>query len=161
MYKDIGFLMFNSNAIKFTHEGKVGIKLYVVPAPRNLSKQISWKVSADQSTDSANIGNDLSTSRSTGDQKGSHGCGDGEGIGDNDEVKNTLNDPERDGIPMEEDRVSLPEPQEPVVWIRCDVYDTGIGIPGICLNSWTLVTFFLEFLLNVMFTTFSTSFDGN
>lgn len=144
MYKDIGFLMFNSNAIKFTHEGKVGIKLYIVPAPRNLSKQNSWKVSADQSTDSANIGKDLSTSRSTGDQKGSHGCGDGEGIGDNDEVKNTLNDPERDGIPMEEDRVSLPEPQEPVVWIRCDVYDTGIGIPGICLNSWTLVTSFLD-----------------
>ncbi|KAH6760759.1 histidine kinase 5 [Perilla frutescens var. hirtella] len=118
-----------SNAIKFTHEGKVGIKLYVVPEPCNLSKQNSWKVSADQSTDSTNTRKDLSMSRSTSDQKGSHGCSGEEGIGDNNELKGTLNDPEKDGTAMEEDKVSHPNAPEPVVWIRCDVYDTGIGIP--------------------------------
>lgn len=110
--------MFNSNAIKFTHEGKVGIKLYVVPEPRNLSKQKSWKASADQSAHSANTRKDL-----------------GEVICDNSEVKKMLNDPDRDETPMEEDKA---DPQEQLVWIRCDVYDTGIGIPGICSNSWFL-----------------------
>ncbi|KAL8499444.1 hypothetical protein ACS0TY_022420 [Phlomoides rotata] len=50
-----------SNATKFTHEGKVGINLYVVKDPSTITKQDSQ--------------------------------------------------------------------EEPVVWIRCDVYDTGIGIP--------------------------------
>lgn len=109
---NIGVLMFNSNAIKFTHQGKVGIKLYVVPEPRNLSKQKSWKVSADQSAGSANTRKDS-----------------GEVICDDTEVKKLLDDPQRDGTPMEEDKANL---QEQVVWIRCDVYDTGIGIPGIC-----------------------------
>ncbi|KAK4389021.1 Histidine kinase [Sesamum angolense] len=84
---------FVSNAIKFTHEGKVGIKLYVVPEPHSLTKQDSQKMSSDQTTDSATTGKELS-------------------------------------IPaMEEDKVSHPNAEEPVVWIRCDVYDTGIGIP--------------------------------
>lgn len=119
--------MFDSNAIKFTHKGKVGIKLYVVPEPRNLSKQKSLKVSADQSAGSTNTRKDS-----------------GEVVCDNNEVKNLLNDPQRDGTPMEEDKT---DPHEQVVWIRCDVHDTGIGIPGICSNSRfsmnsTFVTFF-------------------
>ncbi|KAL1552587.1 histidine kinase 5-like [Salvia divinorum] len=118
-----------SNAIKFTHKGKVGIKLYVVPEPPNLSKQKSWKASADQSTDSPNTRKDSSMSRRTGDQRGSHGCCEGEGVDDNNELKNTLNDQDRDGTPMEEDEASHSNTQESVVWIRCDVYDTGIGIP--------------------------------
>ncbi|KAL8521712.1 hypothetical protein ACS0TY_012015 [Phlomoides rotata] len=61
-----------SNAIKFTHEGKVGINLYVVP---DHSKD-SRRVSSDGSSDSGNT--------------------------------------------REEERI---------MWIRCDVYDTGIGIP--------------------------------
>ncbi|KAL0330144.1 UNVERIFIED_CONTAM: Histidine kinase [Sesamum radiatum] len=84
---------FVSNAIKFTHEGKVGIKLYVVPEPHSLTKQDSQKMSSDQTTDSATTGKELSMSA------------------------------------MEEDKVSHPDAEEPVVWIRCDVYDTGIGIP--------------------------------
>jgi hypothetical protein len=28
---------------------------------------------------------------------------------------------------------------ETTVWIRCDVYDTGIGIPGMCLCSFLLL----------------------
>ncbi|KAL0312209.1 UNVERIFIED_CONTAM: Histidine kinase [Sesamum radiatum] len=82
-----------SNAIKFTHEGKVGIKLYVVPAPHSLTKQDSQKMSSDQTSDSATTEKELSMSA------------------------------------MEEDKVSRPDAEEPVVWIRCDVYDTGIGIP--------------------------------
>lgn len=60
-----------SNAIKFTHQGKVGIKLKVIPEP---------SFSSD----------------------------------------NTLNADaeEQNGL------------TETSVWIRCDVYDTGIGIPG-------------------------------
>ncbi|KAL8536841.1 hypothetical protein ACS0TY_012133 [Phlomoides rotata] len=61
-----------SNAIKFTHEGKVGINLYVVP---DHSKD-SRRVSSDGSSDSGNT--------------------------------------------REEERI---------MWIHCDVYDTGIGIP--------------------------------
>ncbi|KAG8381968.1 hypothetical protein BUALT_Bualt05G0027700 [Buddleja alternifolia] len=72
-----------SNAVKFTHEGKVGIKLYVVREPSNV--QGSCTTSQDQSTIPDN---------------GIYGTGDGE---------NTC--------------------QDPMVWIRCDVYDTGIGIP--------------------------------
>ncbi|XP_022731224.1 histidine kinase 5-like [Durio zibethinus] len=61
-----------SNAIKFTHEGKVGVKLYVVPEPP-FAKE--------------------------GSQHGSDGS---------------------------TEQAELPET---TVWIRCDVYDTGIGIP--------------------------------
>ncbi|KAK4435711.1 Histidine kinase [Sesamum alatum] len=82
-----------SNAIKFTHKGKVGIKLYVVPEPQSLTKQASQKMSSDQTTDSATTGKELLM------------------------------------CPMEEDKVNHPDAEEPVVWIRCDVYDTGIGIP--------------------------------
>lgn len=91
-------LLFNSNAIKFTHEGKVGIKLYVVPELHNSIKQDSEKVSSDHSTN------------------------------DN-ELNNVANGTVRNWGPMEEDNLSDDNPEEPVVWIRCDVYDTGIGIP--------------------------------
>ncbi|KAI3468399.1 hypothetical protein Pfo_025062 [Paulownia fortunei] len=118
-----------SNAIKFTHEGKVGIKLYVVPEPHNVIKQDSQKVSSDQPTDSATTRKDLSMSQSEGDQKGTYGCMDGEGTCDNNEESNMPNGPVRNGAPIEEDKVSHPNTEEPIVWIRCDVYDTGIGIP--------------------------------
>lgn len=115
MYQLYRFLCLTcSNAIKFTHEGKVGINLYVVPEPSNVMKQDS------QSSE------DLSMSQSKDDKKGE----------DSSELKDTSNGPERDKIPMGEDgesRDSLPE--ERIVWIRCDVYDTGIGIPGTNSNS--------------------------
>ncbi|KAL2490123.1 Histidine kinase 5 [Forsythia ovata] len=83
-----------SNAIKFTHEGKVGIKLYVVPEPPSAIKQGSdQKISSDQSKVLAENG------------------------------------PVRNGTTMEEDKESLLNTQETIVWICCDVYDTGIGIP--------------------------------
>ncbi|KAK6137146.1 hypothetical protein DH2020_029110 [Rehmannia glutinosa] len=118
-----------SNAIKFTHEGKVGIKLYVVPEPCNVIKQDSQKVSSDQSTDSAITRKDLSLSQSEGYKKDNYGRIDEEGACDNNESNNVPNGPVRNGAPMEEDKVSHPNTEESVVWIRCDVYDTGIGIP--------------------------------
>ncbi|KAL8536842.1 hypothetical protein ACS0TY_012136 [Phlomoides rotata] len=113
-----------SNAIKFTHEGKVGINLYVVPEPTSdVMKQDSLRVSSDESSDSENTREDLSMSRSKGDKKGEDTC-------DDSEVKNTSNGPEGDKIPMEEGEESHYHiPEERIVWIRCDVYDTGIGIP--------------------------------
>ncbi|KAK6158727.1 hypothetical protein DH2020_006041 [Rehmannia glutinosa] len=118
-----------SNAIKFTHEGKVGIKLYVAPEPCNVIKQDSQKVSSDQSTDSAITRKDLSLSQSEGYKKDNYGRIDEEGACDNNESNNVPNGPVRNGAPMEEDKVSHPNTEESVVWIRCDVYDTGIGIP--------------------------------
>ncbi|KAL3849246.1 hypothetical protein ACJIZ3_011128 [Penstemon smallii] len=97
-----------SNAIKFTHEGKVGIKLYVVQGPFNVIKQGSQKHSSDQST----------VTECKQDKNWNYGNTNGQGTCENE-------------APMEEDKESQCQSntEEPVVWIRCDVYDTGIGIP--------------------------------
>ncbi|KAL2517529.1 Histidine kinase 5 [Abeliophyllum distichum] len=82
------------NAIKFTHEGKVGIKLYVIPEPCGAIKQVPHQnISSDQSPVSVN-------------SKNEDKC-----------------------LTMEEVQESHSNSQETIVWIRCDVYDTGIGIP--------------------------------
>ena len=72
-----------SNAIKFTHQGKVEINLYVIadPYPQHEPK----KINTDDSSISA---------------------------------KNNRHEENE------------PDSHETVVWIRCDVKDTGIGIPG-------------------------------
>ncbi|CAI0438642.1 unnamed protein product [Linum tenue] len=79
-----------SNAIKFTHDGKVGIDLYIVSDP---------------------------------------GCGRAEENHKDNEprtpVKNE-NTRDRGGEEEEEEECHV---QETTVWLRCDVYDTGIGIP--------------------------------
>ncbi|KAL3619056.1 hypothetical protein CASFOL_036626 [Castilleja foliolosa] len=99
-----------SNAIKFTHEGKVGINLYVV--------QGSHKVSQDQATVLANTTRKELTSVSQGDQNGVNEHGDENGNCEN------------NGAPVAEEKEETnPKNEEQVVWIRCDVYDTGIGIP--------------------------------
>lgn len=103
-----------SNAIKFTHEGKVGINLYVVPEPSTITKQRSQKTSQDQSTVSTSKGD----KNESGHANKSASC---------EEPK--LNNTTQNGDAMDEDREILTNPEEPVVWIRCDVYDTGIGIP--------------------------------
>ncbi|CAA3019790.1 histidine kinase 5 [Olea europaea subsp. europaea] len=122
-----------SNAVKFTHEGKVGIKLYVVAEPFNAIKQGSDQtVSSDQSKVLASIkkeGKCLSVSQSKGDQIGSHRPKDGEDTFGSETHKNEPSDPVRNGITMEEDKESNLSTQETIVWICCDVYDTGIGIP--------------------------------
>ncbi|KAK9683013.1 hypothetical protein RND81_10G112700 [Saponaria officinalis] len=86
-----------SNAIKFTHEGKVGIRLYVVPA--------SYSGEGDQAADKVK------------DNSGTHPYGDPNKVV---EPKT----PNKGGEPEFLDDGS----SATTVWIRCDVYDTGIGI---------------------------------
>ncbi|CAN4128216.1 unnamed protein product [Withania somnifera] len=106
-----------SNAIKFTHEGKVGIKLYVIPEPCPGVKQGSHKrMASDHSKVLAKICKEdrcTSPSHNALDRKGSSGCKDAD---------------EQNGSSIEGE-VDDPNQQETTVWIRCDVYDTGIGIP--------------------------------
>ncbi|CAL5443704.1 unnamed protein product [Camellia sinensis] len=65
-----------SNAIKFTHEGKVGMKLYVVPAPSSgMEEGSNQKITTDRSTVSINVHEQdkcVSLSQSSCDQKGFH-----------------------------------------------------------------------------------------
>ncbi|KAG8375361.1 hypothetical protein BUALT_Bualt10G0092100 [Buddleja alternifolia] len=118
-----------SNAIKFTHEGRVGIKLYVVPEPCDVISQDSKNIPSDQSTDSANTSIDMSTSQSKGEEDGIHETMNGEGSCDNKKHNNIPSSQTGNGAPIEEDKTDHSNPEEQVVWIRCDVYDTGIGIP--------------------------------
>ncbi|KAL8053484.1 hypothetical protein ABFX02_05G075400 [Erythranthe guttata] len=84
-----------SNAVKFTHEGKVGINLYIVRDPRTIIKQDSqdqWNASDNNTKD------------------------------DHNKIFES-------GVSMDQEKDSHINSEESVVWIRCDVYDTGIGIP--------------------------------
>lgn len=95
-----------SNAIKFTHKGKVGINLNVVLEPSFAREKDSLqKTIEDQSSISGN-----------GDQ--------------NHAMSNECRSPVKSECPMNEDTKKQPHSTETTVWIRCDVYDTGIGIPG-------------------------------
>lgn len=126
-------LLFCSNAVKFTHQGKVGINLYVVPEPPFAKVEGHQKMTADQSTISANGVKEekhLSTPRSRCDQNL-------DGIKQNDHYTqdNAFNDECRSSVnsecSMNGDTEERTHSTETTVWIRCDVYDTGIGIPGI------------------------------
>ncbi|KVH95575.1 CheY-like superfamily, partial [Cynara cardunculus var. scolymus] len=77
-----------SNAIKFTHEGKVQINLYVIADPYPEGHQ-EPKINMDDSS--------VST---------------------------------KNGVLLDVHEENEPQSHETVVWIRCDVKDTGIGIPG-------------------------------
>lgn len=131
--------MFCSNAVKFTHEGKVGINLYVVPEPPFAkAEEGHQKVTTDQSTTSENGLNEekhnLSTPRSRCDHQN---LLDGKKHNDhptenhhafnNDECRYSVNS----DCSMNGDTEEQTHSTETTVWIRCDVYDTGIGIPGI------------------------------
>uniref|UniRef100_F6H9H4 histidine kinase n=1 Tax=Vitis vinifera TaxID=29760 RepID=F6H9H4_VITVI len=113
-----------SNAVKFTHEGKVGINLYVIPEPSSGNGEGGPQMFIDdQSTVSANIPKEekcLSPSQSSCTSKGSH------------TQNHALNDEPIDPINHDDSKQEDKEnshPLETTVWIRCDVYDTGIGIP--------------------------------
>ncbi|KAJ9549482.1 hypothetical protein OSB04_022025 [Centaurea solstitialis] len=82
-----------SNAIKFTHEGKVEINLYVIANPYPEGRQ----------EPTINM-NDSSVSTKT-------------------------------GVLLDGDEENELQSHETVVWIRCDVKDTGIGIPEIALPN--------------------------
>ncbi|XP_028799043.1 histidine kinase 5 [Neltuma alba] len=107
-----------SNAVKFTHEGKVGINLYVVPEPSFSKAEASLqKTSIDQSSIRGNGVEDkfLSTPQNSSNQN--HASSDE----DRSSVKSECL--------MNGGTEEQPRSTETTVWIRCDVYDTGIGIP--------------------------------
>lgn len=134
-----------SNAIKFTHEGKVGVKLYVVPEPpfaKEGSQQGSDGSIADQSTtDVVKEETCASMSRTSSDLTGFHGKKH-EGSCQN----HSLSEP---GTPVMNGTIDGTGEQEELpettVWICCDVYDTGIGIPGIYICLLLIITLSQEF----------------
>ncbi|CAI0438643.1 unnamed protein product [Linum tenue] len=115
-----------SNAIKFTHDGKVGIDLYIVSDPGCGRAEENHKLMLDQVTANGRKEEQCtSTSQScNGHQNGYHD----DKLNDNEPrtpVKNE-NTRDRGGEEEEEEECHV---QETTVWLRCDVYDTGIGIP--------------------------------
>ncbi|CAI8599515.1 unnamed protein product [Vicia faba] len=89
-----------SNAIKFTHEGKVGISLYVMQEPIFSKAESIQKITSCQSTISLNVMKE----------------------------EKYLSTPQNE-CSMNGDKEDQHHSAETSVWIGCDVYDTGIGIP--------------------------------
>ncbi|CAN0860332.1 Histidine kinase 5 [Linum grandiflorum] len=121
-----------SNAIKFTHEGKVGIDLYVVSDPGCEKPEVNHqKVHVDQSTANGQTEEKCtSTSQScNGHQNGFH---DDKHRDKLDDDPRTLNNGSTTDRGDEEEECHIPET---TVWLRCDVYDTGIGIPDNALPT--------------------------
>ncbi|GFY96802.1 histidine kinase 5 [Actinidia rufa] len=119
-----------SNAIKFTHEGKVGIKLYVVPAPAcGLGEGSNQKISEGKSTISTNVQEEDKCSSLSQSGRGFHGPTHLEGSCKNHSLDDEPKTPVRNGASMNGSEENHPQPCETAVWICCDVYDTGIGIP--------------------------------
>nr|XP_027190042.1 histidine kinase 5-like isoform X2 [Cicer arietinum] len=108
------------NSIKFTHEGKVGINLYVVQEPTFTKDEGTLKITSGHSTISVNVVKEkkyLSTTPQN------HGF--------NDECRS----PVKSECSMNGDTEDQHHSTETTVWIRCDVYDTGIGIPENAIHS--------------------------
>ncbi|KAM1434706.1 hypothetical protein ACFX13_043475 [Malus domestica] len=124
-----------SNAIKFTHEGKVGIKLYVVSDP-------SLEEGERCPQHSETVHSTVSENGPKAEKPASQTSCDQEGFdGDRPYQNRSLNyeprTPAKSEVSMDaadqEDEPRLPETK--TVWLRCDVYDTGIGIPENALPS--------------------------
>ncbi|GMY29105.1 histidine kinase 5 [Fagus crenata] len=128
-----------SNAIKFTHEGKVGINLYVVPDPSSRKGGgCHQKLTADDPTVSADRPKEekqLPTFQSRFDWKGTHGQRHGKGPNQNHPLHNEPRTPVKSKDSVDGDNEEQTHSPELTVWIRCDVYDTGIGIPENALPS--------------------------
>ncbi|XP_043707990.1 histidine kinase 5-like isoform X2 [Telopea speciosissima] len=127
-----------SNAIKFTHEGKVGINLYVIPNPcSGHGEGNQQKLKADQSAVSENRPKEeepslpypSSQSQSIRNEKSSCCQAHGEGLEQNGTFNDGPNTKFKKSVPTDWDVQNQPHLHETTVWIRCDVYDTGIGIP--------------------------------
>ncbi|PNX94084.1 histidine kinase 5-like protein [Trifolium pratense] len=104
-----------SNAIKFTHEGKVGINLYVVQEPTFTKAEGIQKITSGHSTIPLNVVKE-------------------EKYGFNDDCRS----PVKSECSMNGDADDQHSSTETTVWICCDVYDTGIGIPGIYYHYYFL-----------------------
>ncbi|KAK6927707.1 Signal transduction response regulator, receiver domain [Dillenia turbinata] len=124
-----------SNAIKFTHEGKVEIKLYAVPDPC-FGEKSNGKLSIDPSSASEKLLKEAKEQLIS--QHAGNFANDCEKHGENSRGKSTLGDstPRHSGVSVS--TIGDDEPSNPTetkVWIRCDVRDTGIGIPEKALPS--------------------------
>ncbi|KAJ6329875.1 hypothetical protein OIU76_008658 [Salix suchowensis] len=126
-----------SNAIKFTHEGKVGINLYVVSDPcHGKTKGKHQKPSADQSTtNELKEGKPTLSSQSSSDRKSLNCKKYGEGPYPNHLSSNEPQTPVKNGNTMDGDEGEEPEVPGTTVCLCCDVYDTGIGIPDNALPT--------------------------
>ncbi|CAI9094777.1 OLC1v1030571C1 [Oldenlandia corymbosa var. corymbosa] len=122
-----------SNAVKFTHEGKVGIKLYVVPEPRSETKQVPNGTNHSRILENVKRGGKyLSPTQSFQIGHESDMRNNMEGAYENYEDPRT---PKSNLTSAEDDEESQSNPQETTVWLCCDVYDTGIGIPETALPT--------------------------
>ncbi|XP_062098016.1 histidine kinase 5 [Humulus lupulus] len=118
-----------SNAVKFTHEGKVGIKLYVVPTPSwGREEGCNEQFNAEQSTSPENGVKEEKPkshhSHVNGSSYQNHSNGGEPRTPNKTEAPRTAD--------MDQDQSHS---SETTVWIRCDVYDTGIGIPENALHT--------------------------
>ena len=122
----IWFLNHFSNAVKFTHEGKVGINLQVVH-----EQQPGCKMEHKKIHKQAYPGTPITTAAENC-SLSSRNC-------DTDTLNCSKHeDVVQNGVPTCENFREDHEREE-VVWLRCDVYDTGIGIPG--FSSHLLIMF--------------------
>ncbi|CAD6336008.1 unnamed protein product [Miscanthus lutarioriparius] len=104
-----------SNAVKFTHEGKVGINLQVVH-----DKQPGCKIEGGKIHKRAYSGTAITAAETAA--VSPRNC-------DKDNLHCSKHeDAFQNGVPTCENFKEDIEGEE-VVWLRCDVYDTGIGIP--------------------------------
>ncbi|KAK7321555.1 hypothetical protein VNO77_32319 [Canavalia gladiata] len=122
-----------SNAVKFTHEGKVGINLYVVPEPPFAkTEEDHQKMITDQSTISSNGVKEekhASTPRSSSDPSRHDGQKHNDHPSQNHGFNGECRSSAKSECSMNGDTEEQTHSTETTVWIRCDVYDTGIGIP--------------------------------
>ncbi|GKV03066.1 hypothetical protein SLEP1_g15434 [Rubroshorea leprosula] len=117
---------------------KVGIKLDVVPEPPFVKEASQHSSTADKSTtDVPKEGKCASKSQTNGDQNGVHGKKHGGSC-----HRHQLDEPRFlvniGTLDSDEEQTQLPET---TVWICCDVYDTGIGIPVAPAQSFYVVIF--------------------
>jgi signal transduction histidine kinase len=104
-----------SNAVKFTHDGKVGINLHLVDKRQaGCEIQNGLPMRADPTCPNTTATENTSASPRNRDTDTLH-CSNRE-------------DACQNGISSNENFREYNEGE--VFWLRCDVYDTGIGIPG-------------------------------
>ncbi|ESW08913.1 hypothetical protein PHAVU_009G084900 [Phaseolus vulgaris] len=122
-----------SNAVKFTHEGKIGINLYVVPEPTFAKAECIQKMTSKHSTISVNGLKEekyLSTPQCGSDRNLLGGCQKHDDCpSQNHAFNDECRSPVKSECSMNGDTEEQPYSAGTTVWIRCDVYDTGIGIP--------------------------------
>lgn len=108
----------------------------MVPEPSLGAKQGSHqKQSLDSLKSSSNNWKEdrcLSASHGKHDRTASFSYKDGEGTFENQMHKDGSNHSVSSGA-LDDDLDAHPDQEEKTVWICCDVYDTGIGIPGILI----------------------------